>query len=142
MFRLIFAFFPLIFAAACAQTPKAETSLPVTDIVWRLTRLGGQEISALTQAGRESAYLRLIGAERRVEGSGGCNRFFGEYRQNGDRLEFAPLASTRRACISGMENEDAFLKTLGNARSWQRQGDSLRLYDAAGQLLLEMEAGK
>jgi putative lipoprotein len=129
----------LTLAAACAQTPEAVAPLPITDIAWQLVRVDGREIPAGTRAGVEPAYLRLT-REGRAEGFGGCNRFFGEYRQTGGKIEFAPLAATRRACFSGMEEEDAFLKALGSVRSWQRQDGVLRLHDAAGRLLLELKA--
>jgi heat shock protein HslJ len=141
MLRSILALSLFALAAACVQTPEAGTAPPLVDTVWRLARVDGKEIPARTQGRPEPAHLRLTG-EGRVEGSGGCNRFFGEYRQAGERLEFAPLAATRRACFSGMVEEDAFLKALGEVRSWKRQGGLLRLYDAAGRLLLELEASQ
>ena len=133
---IIAILFPLILLTTCAQTSQTETPQPLVDLAWRLVRLEGREIPAV-KPGMEAAYLRLT-HDQRVEGYGGCNRLAGEYRQSGDRIEFAPLISTRRACLFGMTEEDAFLKALGRARAWKRQGGTLRLYDANDALLLEM----
>jgi len=127
--------------------------------VWRPVWLVGENPGE----GEDAPYLRLV--EGQVEGYGGCNRIVGEYRL-GDRIkkfprsqprcwfgsgrhqevageiEFSRLASTRRACISGMEREDAFLKALENARFWTRQEDSLSLYDGEEELLLQMKTVK
>jgi heat shock protein HslJ len=130
--------FPLILLASCAQTPQANSPQSLAGVEWRLVRLKGQEIPVL-KAGMEPAYLRLTD-EKRVGGSSGCNRIAGEYRQTGNRIEFSPLISTRRACLFGMAEEDAFLKALERARIWKRQGDTLRLYDANDELLMEMKA--
>lgn len=125
-------FIPTLFLTACALAPHAEIS---GDLAWQPLRLEGKEIPA-AQDGREAAYLRLT-KDKSVEGSGGCNRIAGKYHQTGEQIEFN-LISTRRACFSGMAEEDAFLKALARTRFWKRQGDILRLYDANKTLLLEM----
>jgi heat shock protein HslJ len=110
------------------------------DTTWRLVRLDGREIPAEARAEPEPAHLRLA-QEGRVTGSNGCNRFFGQYRQTGDRIEFAALASTRRACLPGRETvEGAFMKALGDTRGWKQQGRFLRFYGTAERPLMEMEA--
>ena len=138
MFRFIFTLTLTTLVGACAQTPEAGKSLPITDITWQLIRVDGQEIA---QVGTEPANLRLT-HEGRAEGYGGCNRFFGQYRQTGDEIKFMPLASTRRACPTGMVEEDTFLKALGSVQNWQRQDGFLRLNDASGKLLLELKEKK
>ena len=138
MFRFILAVTLTTLVTACAQTPEAGKSPSITDITWQLVRVDGQEIA---QVGTEPAYLRLT-HEGRAEGYGGCNRFFGQYRQTGDEIKFMPLASTRRACPTGMMEEDTFLKALGSVQNWQQQNGVLRLYDASGKLLLELEEKK
>ena len=135
MFRFILTLTLSTLVTACAQTPETGKSPPITNITWQLVRVDGQEVA---QVGTEPAYLRLT-HEGRAEGYGGCNRFFGEYRQTGNEIKFMPLASTRRACPTGMVEEDVFLKALGSVQNWQQQNGFLRLYDASGKPFLELK---
>ena len=135
MIRSVVAVFLTVLVAACAHTQ----TMSVTDEVWRLVRLERGEFPA-NPSGGEAAYLRLT--DGRVQGFGGCNWIAGSYLQAGSQISFSGLISTRRACIAGMEREDAFLKALGKVSIWRRQGDLLRFYDPDERLLLEMEAEK
>jgi len=63
-----------------------------------------------------------------VHGFSGCNRFTGGYQSNSGKLTFTQLASTRMACIEGMELEQRFLDALGHTTRITIQGDSLALY--------------
>lgn len=66
-----------------------------------------------------------FGAQGRISGLAGCNRYTGAYRQVGDTLQVSGLASTNRACVPAlMDQEDRFLKVLGSARSitWGARG--------------------
>jgi len=39
------------------------------------------------------------------------------------------MASTRMACVQGMETETKFLKALEKVRSWKISGQELQLFD-------------
>ncbi|MCL2590767.1 MAG: META domain-containing protein [Betaproteobacteria bacterium] len=137
MIRSALAVFLTVFMAACAHTQ----TMPITGEVWRPIWLEGwKSPAAATPEGSEKAYLRLM--DGRVQGYGGCNWIAGNYLQTSNQVSFSRLISTRRACIVGMEWEDAFLKALGNVSAWERHGDLLRLYDTEKRLLIEMEAVK
>jgi copper homeostasis protein (lipoprotein) len=106
--------------------------------LWRLTLLNGQPVSV--GENQQQAQLVLQTEGRRVHGSGGCNRLMGSYRLDGDRLAFGPLATTRGACPSGMETEQAFLKALEQVRAWKIEGEHLELFGAGGERLARFEA--
>ncbi|WP_350333632.1 META domain-containing protein [Coralliovum pocilloporae] len=56
-------------------------------------------------------FLRF--SDKRVTGSSGCNRFFGEYTQSGKELALSELGKTRIACDPEiMKQESAFLDLL------------------------------
>jgi len=76
----------------------------------------------------------------RVQGFSGCNKFTGNYQRRDDQLHFKPLASTRMACITGMEQEKRFLDVLGNVVRCALIGESLSLYDRHDQLILRFES--
>jgi heat shock protein HslJ len=113
-----------------AAEPVPGASLENTD--WRLLELGGQPARASTDFGGPD--LRLDSAERQAGGSTGCNRFFGSYELSGQSLRIGPLASTRRACLEPELNrqETAYLRALGDTRTWRITADTLVLAGAAG----------
>ncbi len=68
---------------------------------WRLTRL--EEDSVIPVDGQREPHLILRSQEHRASGSDGCNRFFGGYRLDANRLVFDTLASTKMAYAAGMD---------------------------------------
>lgn len=57
--------------------------------------------------------LTLEFKEGRVNGFAGCNSFFGEYTQTGNRLSFGPLGSTRMLCEDNIQHqEDVIFEAL------------------------------
>lgn len=113
-------------------------SAPLENTYWKLTSLGGSPI--VTASSQREAHLILQPANRRVTGSGGCNRLSGSYQVNGDRISLGRVASTMMACIDGMKTEKDFLKALGRVNRWRISGQRLELLDAAGTPLASFEA--
>ena len=58
----------------------------------------------------------------------------------GDGLSFGPIASTRRMCASGMEQEDAFLQALENAQRYSISGEDLTIENAGGEVTMRFVA--
>ena len=73
----------------------------------------------------------FISAEGKMEGSAGCNSYFGGYEVNEDKLTIKPpIASTVMACPNPegvMEQEQQYLKTLQAAESFQLQDGKLQI---------------
>jgi heat shock protein HslJ len=84
-----------------------------------------------------------FGADGRVSGSAGCNRYTGQYTVAGDAVTIGQSASTRRMCAEPagvMEQEAAFLAALpGDVRA-RIDGDRLELRDVAGALRIAARA--
>lgn len=56
----------------------------------------------------------------RIGGSGGCNRFMGGYKVQGDELSIGPLASTFKACEQAiMTQETQYLAALQAAQRYE-----------------------
>jgi heat shock protein HslJ len=118
-------------------------SLALTDAPWRVTNYnnGRQAVVGL----HEGTSLTIeFGADGRISGSAGCNRFNGQYTTQGPNVSIGPLAATRRACAAPpgiMEQEAAFLKALqGNLRA-RLEGDRLELRTAEDALAVMAERG-
>lgn len=119
----------------CGQ-PLASS--PLRNTYWRLTRLEGQPVS--TGDRQREPHLVLQVADRRLAGSGGCNRLIGRYELDGEKLAFGGVGSTMMACIDGMGQEKAFVDALGRVATHRIRGSHLELLDAAGAVLARLEA--
>lgn len=73
----------------------------------------------------------LHAKERRLVGSGGCNRIMGSYQLEGKKISFGKVAMTKIACPEGMRQEQEFTATLARVRSWKITGQHLDLFDEA-----------
>lgn len=70
----------------------------------------------------------------RVAGHGGCNRFFGSYKQSEDSLQFGPLGATKMMCPAEiMQQEDALFAILSKVDRFERKRHLLKLFDSFGQ---------
>ena len=107
-------------AAMAKPVPDGE----ITERYWKLVELNGKPLAPAAN----EAHIILKAGEDRVVGSGGCNRLMGQYELTAPgRIHFSAMAATRMACLDGMENEQAFLKTLDSADSYTLDGDRLTL---------------
>jgi copper homeostasis protein (lipoprotein) len=105
---------------------------------WKLTRLGD---TAVVVANPERRPSLMLTADGRVAGYDGCNRMAGSYQISDRSIAFSQLASTKMACIDGMEQEAAFAAALEQARSFRIVGAHLELMNADGVSLARFEAG-
>ena len=111
---------------------------PLENTYWKLTDLGGTPVTAASQ--QQEAHLILHPSDRRVSGSGGCNRFTGGYELQGDRLTFKQMASTMMACADAMDTEKAFLSALGRSAQARIKQQQLELLDASGSVVARLQA--
>jgi copper homeostasis protein (lipoprotein) len=114
------------------------TTVELAGVDWNLTRLG--DVAVVVAEPRRQPSLTLT-ADGRVAGFDGCNRLAGSYQVTGRSIAFSQLASTKMACIDGMEHEAAFAAALEREASYRILGQHLELYSASGELLARFEAG-
>ncbi|MEC5398516.1 META domain-containing protein [Uliginosibacterium sp. H1] len=111
---------------------------PLENTYWKLVSLGNETVTVADA--RREPHLILQARERRVAGSGGCNRFTGGYTLDGQALSFSRVAGTLMACVQGGEYEAAFLKTLSATTRWRVDAGQLELIDAQGAVLARFVA--
>jgi heat shock protein HslJ len=61
-------------------------------------------------------------AEKRINGSAGCNSYSGDYQLSDNTLAFLNISHTEKYCMEPegiMEQETQYLKTLNTAESYQ-----------------------
>lgn len=127
-------------ATARAQVQGEVEAASLAGTAWELVELNGQPPSS---AG-EPLTLQFAAHERRVSGSGGCNRFSGPYMESGASLRFGPLVSTRRACGEPVLNtqETAYLNALQSTTRHAIEADQLVLFRDDQALARFARAGK
>jgi heat shock protein HslJ len=91
---------------------------------WTLIEIEEQKVST------KEPYVEFDRDQKRVSGSGGCNRFSGAFEVAGSSLKLSRIASTRRACLDAelQRIETSFLKLLETTTRYEVQGNTLRLF--------------
>lgn len=118
-----------------AGTPSAAA--PIEGPTWRLTALRGLRSKAL-KAGDEPVTARF--QDGRVSGFSGCNRFFGGYSLEGDRIEIGQMAGSMMACPEpSMNLEHAVISALAGTFRYAVAGKTLTLL-AESEPVLTFEA--
>nr|AQQ74487.1 hypothetical protein [uncultured bacterium] len=128
----------LLVRAQQAQTTQSSTATATLEnAYWKLMRVGAE---AVTIAGEREPHFVLHPDDRRIAGSGGCNRLVGGYSLDGEKLSFSQVAGTMMACPDGMQYERAFHDALTKTASWKIEGERLQLFDEAGVSVAEFES--
>lgn len=97
----------------------------VTGWRWTLVELRGQPLGQVERA----PFVVLNATENRATGFGGCNSLSGGFVLDEAtlRLRFEQMASTLRACVTGMDIEQALHEVLGMVDNYSLSGDQLSL---------------
>jgi len=113
---------------------------PLVGTYWRLTRLGGRNVIAVSDTKREP-HLTLVTEMSRAVATGGCNQLVAGYVLTGSNsIRFSEFASTRMNCPDVMNQEHALEKALVASKSYAIDGTRLTLMDKAGAVVARFEA--
>lgn len=123
-------------ALAASYVAKEPTDLAA--IPWLVTSYNN---------GRGGAVSPILGTELTLEfaadgninGSAGCNRYFGPYTLSGDAIQIGPLSTTRALCpepAGVMDQEQEFLAALQAAATYTLQNDTLDIRMADGAIAI------
>lgn len=126
------------FEKSAPRTEHASDDAPLRNTYWKLTNLG--DTPKQTESLQGEPHLIFAAHEQHVSGSSGCNRVMGGFELNGDNLRFGRVAATKIACLNGMEQEQRFLKSLGDVAHYRISGDQLELLNGSGLILARFVA--
>ncbi len=116
-----------------ARSAPADLSLEGTE--WQLTTFVSGEAASSLLAGTQITAVFMQG---QVNGTAGCNRYFGSYEIDGEAIVLSPLGSTRMACAEEiMAQESSFLAALPAATAFQIEGEQLTVTYDAGSLIFQ-----
>ena len=120
----------VLLTACAAQTPEGPAQKEIEQK--EIMPLAGSEWATDI----EGQFIQF-GAEGKVSGNGGCNRFGGAYTQDGTALSFGPLMSTKMACMI-LSDEQKFFDVLANTKQAEITHLTLVLKDEAGDVLASL----
>jgi heat shock protein HslJ len=114
-----------VLTLAAASSGAAAAQLAGNE--WRPLEVGKIEVPA-----NAGLFVRF-GNAGKLEGDGGCNRFFGAYKLETDRIKIGSIGATMMECQEPiMKRENRLLQALERASRFARRGADLILYDDAG----------
>lgn len=117
-----------------APTPPAS-ALQGTE--WLAEDIGGRGVLDIVQS------TLTIGADGKLSGSGGCNRYFGTATVKNGKVSIGPLGSTQMACVPAqMDQERKFLDALGATKGFRIDGGKLILLDGRDKPLMRLARNK
>ena len=129
----LFVIVLLGFSASCRRSkvvpvPKAQSTAPaaeskLTGVEWQLVDLEGKSV-------RDHVPSTLAFPQPgRAAGSTGCNRFSGSVTIKGTDIKFGVLATTRRACVPGVgDQEKRYMKALSSAERFTFSDNQLLIF--------------
>jgi heat shock protein HslJ len=124
--------------------PRETCGNPLADSLlrntyWKLLSLDGAPMH-VGERQREPHLIFADGGEPRVSGSGGCNRVMGGFELDGDKLRLRKMATTMKACLDGMEQEQQFLRAMEKVERYRIAGSHMEMLDATGAVIARFEA--
>jgi heat shock protein HslJ len=127
-------------AATESLAPEANGLSGVRWVLVSTVNAAGETVMALA----DSEVTAEFGPDGQMAGSAGCNRYFASYTVDGGNLTIGQAGSTMMACepVAVMEQEAQFLAALGTAATWQVEGDTLTISNAAGAPVATFQASE
>lgn len=106
-----------IAVAGCASTP-APTAKGSSTLFLSKTNWVAEDINKAGLIDNSRVTLSFSGDDK-IAGSGGCNKYFGAYREADKALTVSGVGSTKMACAPAlMDQENKYLSVLGAAKSF------------------------
>ena len=117
-------------ALASCDTAKQSTSgsASIVGKYWKLIELNEKAVQSAEQLKREP-HMILNATEKRVNGNGGCNSFFGSYElQDNNVITFSKIGSTKMACPNDvMQVEHQLFQVFEMTNKFTLRNDTLIL---------------
>ncbi len=125
-----------LIAMGCSSSKKSNKGMDndskssltiITDQSWELIKFGGAEIDQSNTSDQKIHFI-LNSANNRVSGYSGCNVFSGSYTlEEGKRIRFAQMVSTKKACMEMPIDETDFLRVFTKVDNYTSDGSTLSL---------------
>lgn len=125
-----------------ADSKSTNQEMSIENTKWIITTLDGRDMSDREKNG-QIIYFTLNSEDNSVNGFSGCNSFMGTYTlEEGNRISFSQLGSTRMACPDAKINESQILSIFENADNFTISDGKLALNKAKRAPLAEFKKGE
>ena len=121
-------------ATFSAEAVAGAASSSLVSTGWTLMELNGKPFIPVE---KHPVTMIFDASGDKVSGSGGCNRYSGSYKLDGNKLTFGNQAVTAMLCAD-MTGETAYFAMLPKVASFQRLGESLTLFDKNGTAIAKL----
>lgn len=133
--QLFLVLFTTIFLVACAKNEvKFKNNDTLTNRYWKVIEIRGDKAVAFDN--QREAHI-ILDNENKIIGSDSCNRIFGSYKLDGNKIDFSHLASTRMACMKGMTQAHNFSTAFAYVKSYKIEKNSLYFLDENEKVILK-----
>jgi heat shock protein HslJ len=123
----------LVLTAASCGVKNGNTTTPEPeDVKWVLEAL--MTLPNIKVPAKDGPFMRLEKVTGKVNGSGGCNSFFGSFTRSDDNIDISNIASTKKYCVELQELENAYFAALDAANRYSLKGKELLLFKDDTQL--------
>jgi heat shock protein HslJ len=115
-----------------SMTFAASDPTAIAGTSWNVTGINNGKQAVVSVINGTTVTLNFA-ADGKVNGSAGCNNYFGPYTTNGDQIKIGPLGSTRKMCGEPegvMEQETNFRKALEAGTTFKITGNQLVIRNA------------
>lgn len=129
-------------SVSVSETKNTFEDISIENTKWVITTLKGKDMSDRAQNG-QTIYFTLNPDGNRINGYSGCNTFMGTYTlEEGNRISFSQLVSTRMMCPDAEINEQAILDIFNTADNFTLTNGELALNKAKRAPLATFKKGK
>lgn len=109
------------------MTSNSSETVTLENTKWLITTLDGGDMSDREKNGQE-IYFILDSKTKRISGNSGCNTFTGTYiLEEGNRISFSKLGSTKMLCSDSKINESQILSVFESADNYSVTNGKLKL---------------
>lgn len=112
---------------------SSKNKVSLTGMKWVLESMEGQKVQMKEK--NNEITVQFEEAEKRVTGMAGCNRFFGGYEADGNKIKFSHMGATRMTCPD-QDTELRFFKILENTDTFQIKEQQLTFFQKGKVLAL------
>ncbi|MCD8291623.1 MAG: META domain-containing protein [Prevotella sp.] len=126
--------------SSCKTSKTATSSETDLNGEWKVVEVGGTDISDRTGNGND-AYIGFDVSGKRMYGSPGCNRMFGQLTIDESKgiISFGTVGTTKMMCAN-MEVERMVIDAVNNVGAYEIQKDGmLILKDGKGKALMKLK---
>ncbi len=122
--------------SAEAAAPEAASSAPLEGTLWTLTSYVNAQSEAVTPLADNKVTATFM--DGRVSGNASCNNYNADFTVDGNAMQIGAAMTTMMACQPDTvgEQERAYLDALATVASYQIEGQTLSLMNAAGETVL------